>query len=147
MQYRIYRYTVPPFPLLLGPYNRHTWSRCQKSTEYFKAYDHIAWFPDLSVARRICSSACLYNLKANRNLASILKYTWFSKMIVQNGHSLQSNCEVRKWKHVIWDFSLTLLAQNKDPYRRATYVGSFEVSVLAHVALRLYWLAAPPSGQ
>jgi hypothetical protein len=26
-------------------------------------------------------------------------------------------------------------AQNKDPYRRATYVGSFEVSVLAHVAL------------
>jgi hypothetical protein len=27
--------------------------------------------------------------------------------------------------------------QNKDPYRRATYVGSFEVSGLAHVALRM----------
>jgi hypothetical protein len=26
-------------------------------------------------------------------------------------------------------------SQNKDPYRRATYVGSFEVSVLTHVAL------------
>jgi hypothetical protein len=28
---------------------------------------------------------------------------------VQNGHSLQSMCEVRKWKHVIWDFSIPLL--------------------------------------
>ena len=28
-------------------------------------------------------------------------------------------------------------AQNKDPYRRATYVGSFEASVLVHVALRM----------
>jgi hypothetical protein len=26
---------------------------------------------------------------------------------------------------------------DKEPYRRATYVGSFEVSVLAHVALRM----------
>jgi hypothetical protein len=32
---------------------------------------------------------------------------------------------------------LTTEPQNKDPYRRATYVGSFEVSVLAHVALRM----------
>jgi hypothetical protein len=30
-----------------------------------------------------------------------------------------------------------LYVQNKDPYRSATYVGSFEVSVLAHVALRM----------
>ena len=30
-------------------------------------------------------------------------------MIVQNGHSLQSKCEVRKWKHVIGDFSIPLL--------------------------------------
>jgi hypothetical protein len=62
-------------------------------------------------------------------------------------------------------FEKGVLPQNKDPYRRATYVGSFEVSVFAHVALRmlaaifltvndifwpintLYWLAAPPSGQ
>jgi hypothetical protein len=29
-------------------------------------------------------------------------------MIVQNGHSLQSKCEVRKWKHVIRDFSIPL---------------------------------------
>jgi hypothetical protein len=29
-------------------------------------------------------------------------------MIVQNGHNLQSKCEVRKWKHVIWYFSIPL---------------------------------------
>jgi hypothetical protein len=28
-------------------------------------------------------------------------------------------------------------SQNKDPYRRATYVGSFEVFVLVHIALRM----------
>ena len=38
------------------------------------------------------------------------------------------------------DFSrwrLTLLTQNKNTYRRTTYVGSFEVSVLAHLALHM----------
>jgi hypothetical protein len=32
-----------------------------------RSYVFIAWFPDLSVAIRICVLACLYNLKANRN--------------------------------------------------------------------------------
>jgi hypothetical protein len=82
-------------------------------SKHIRSYVFVAWFPDLSVAIRICILACLYNLKANRNqftdLASILKYIWLSKMIVQNVHSLQSKCEVRKWKHVIWDFSILLL--------------------------------------
>jgi hypothetical protein len=30
-------------------------------------------------------------------------------MIVQNGHSLQTKCELRKWKDVIWDFPILLL--------------------------------------
>jgi hypothetical protein len=33
-------------------------------------------------------------------------------MIVQNGHSLQSKCEMRKWKHVLWDFSIPPLGYN-----------------------------------
>ena len=79
-------------------------------SKHIRSYVFVAWFSDMSVALRICSLACLYDLKANRNnLASILKYIWFSKMIVQNGHSLQSKCEVRKWKHVIWYFSIPLL--------------------------------------
>jgi hypothetical protein len=32
-----------------------------------QSYVFVAWFPDLSVAIRIYSLACLYNLKANRN--------------------------------------------------------------------------------
>ena len=66
-----------------------------------------------------CFRCCCYknlhfsifvNLKANRNqFRSILKYIWFLKMIVQNGHSLQSKCEVQRWKHVIQDFSIPLL--------------------------------------
>jgi hypothetical protein len=32
-----------------------------------RSYVFVAWFPDLSVAIRIYSLACLYNLKANRN--------------------------------------------------------------------------------
>jgi hypothetical protein len=32
-----------------------------------RSYVFVAWFPDLSVAIRICILACLYNLKANRN--------------------------------------------------------------------------------
>ena len=66
-----------------------------------------------------CFRCCCYknlhfsifvNLKANRNqFRSILKYIWFLKMIVQNSHSLQSKCEVQRWKHVIRDFSIPLL--------------------------------------
>jgi hypothetical protein len=75
-----------------------------------RSYVFVAWFPDLSVTIRICILPCLYNLKrqTETNLARILKYIWFSKIIVQNGHSLQSKCEVRKWKHVIWDLSIPL---------------------------------------
>jgi hypothetical protein len=32
-----------------------------------RSYGFVVWFPDLSVAIRICILACLYNLKANRN--------------------------------------------------------------------------------
>jgi hypothetical protein len=32
-----------------------------------RSYVFVAWFPDTSVAIRICILACLYNLKANRN--------------------------------------------------------------------------------
>jgi hypothetical protein len=32
-----------------------------------RSYVFVAWFPDMSVAIRICILACLYNLKANRN--------------------------------------------------------------------------------
>jgi hypothetical protein len=32
-----------------------------------RSYVFVAWFPDLSVAIRICILACLYNWKANRN--------------------------------------------------------------------------------
>jgi hypothetical protein len=32
-----------------------------------RSYVFVAWFPDLSVAIRICILACLYILKANRN--------------------------------------------------------------------------------
>jgi hypothetical protein len=50
--------------------------------------------------------------------------------------------EVRSLKSEVWNlkyeiWSLKSEAQNKNPYRRATYVGSFEASVLAHVALRM----------
>jgi hypothetical protein len=75
-----------------------------------RSYVFVAWFPDLSVTIRICILPYLYNLKrqTETNLARILKYIWFSKIIVQNGHSLQSKCEVRKWKHVIWNLSIPL---------------------------------------
>jgi hypothetical protein len=43
--------------------------------------------------------------------------------------------EVRSPKSEVW--SLKSEAQNKNPYRRAAYVGSFEASVLAHVALHM----------
>jgi hypothetical protein len=59
---------------------------------------------------RIYTVSIWQQLAYYKNIASILKYIWFSKMIVQNGHSLQSKCEVWKWKHVIWDFSIPLLA-------------------------------------
>jgi hypothetical protein len=51
------------------------------------------------------------------------------------GLKLQNFPDIHKpgfGKIILW-----YLAQNKDPYRKATYVGSFEVSVLAHVALRM----------
>ena len=65
----------------------------------------------MSVAIRICLLACLYNLKANRNqfnkyfeVYMILKDDCTEQL--QNGHSLQSKCEMRKWKHVLCDFSI-----------------------------------------
>jgi hypothetical protein len=61
-------------------------------SKHIRSYVFVAWFSDLSVSIRIYSLACLYNLKAETNLASILKYIWFTKTIVQNGHSLQSKC-------------------------------------------------------
>jgi hypothetical protein len=41
-----------------------------------RPYVFITLFPDLSVATKVCSLACLYNLKANRDqfVASIFKY-------------------------------------------------------------------------
>jgi outer membrane murein-binding lipoprotein Lpp len=50
--------------------------------------------------------------------------------------------EVRSLKSDVWSLksevrSLKSEVQNKNPYRRATYIGSFEASVLAHVALRM----------
>jgi hypothetical protein len=76
-----------------------------------QSYVFVALISWLSFAIRIYSLACLYNLKANKTKFSkyFEVYIWFSKMIVQNRHSLQSRCEVRKWKHVIWDFSIPLL--------------------------------------
>ena len=79
----------------------------EKISEQFQciwSYIYIAGFPGLSVAIKICSSACFHSLNA-----SILKYIWFSNMIVQNGHSLQSKYKMGNWKHVIRDFSLTPL--------------------------------------
>jgi hypothetical protein len=76
-----------------------------------RSYVFVAWFPDMSVAIRICLLACFYNLKANRNQFSkyfevytILKDDCTEQL--QNGHSLQSKCEMRKWKHVLCDFSI-----------------------------------------
>ena len=60
---------------------------------------------------RIYSLAGLYNLKANKtNFYFFSKY--FEVYMIQKddssgGHSLQSKCEVRKWKHVIWDQRLS----------------------------------------
>ena len=50
--------------------------------------------------------------------------------------------QVRSLKSEVWSLKSEVWSpksevQNKNPYRRATYVGSFEASVLAHVALRM----------
>ena len=36
-------------------------------SKHIRSYVFVVWFSDLFVALRICSLACLYNLKANRN--------------------------------------------------------------------------------
>jgi hypothetical protein len=49
-----------------------------------------------------------FKSKQKSNLASISTNMWFSKLIGREvtEHSLRSTCNVRKWKHVIWYFSL-----------------------------------------
>jgi hypothetical protein len=47
-----------------------------KTFESMRSYVFVAWFPDLSVAIRICILGCLYNLKANRNQISKYFELW-----------------------------------------------------------------------
>jgi hypothetical protein len=71
-----------------------------------RAYDHTFLLPDFLTCcyKNLFSIFLQFKSKQKSNLASIL---WFSKLIVQNTHSLRSKCKVRKWKHVIWYFSHT----------------------------------------
>jgi hypothetical protein len=86
-------------------------------------------------------NSCIYSSYSNSLHFSSNSFDWISawniSILASFAKAMLAISEARNrgLKSEVW--SPKSEAQNKIPYRRATYVGSFEASVLAHVALRM----------
>ena len=94
-------------------------------------YLYFVWWPMFKFCMLYCTAKSFH-------------YTKNKNSVMPNQRVWHFHISKKKWHYRIFYILLIVSfsskynnAQNKDLYRRATYVRSFEVSVLAHVALRM----------
>ena len=87
-------------------------------SKHIRSYVFVVWFSDLFVALRICSLACLYDLKANRNQFS--KY-FEVYMILKDDCTERSLLAIEVWSAEVETCNLILF---HPPLRLSIFYGS-----------------------